>query len=296
MATSTTRANKIGRICIVDDTAIHVALLRAILEPRGHTIIPMTSPEEAIDEVLLRPPDVLIVDINMPGMDGFTLVEEVRSRGLKAETRIVFMTSHSRDVDVQRATDLGSAGLIRKPFDAEETIRSVERLIGAPAETTKTDSVVTPMHQQLLSVLESAWRLSLPEDILSGHRVSSFTADQIIQVATAQVAGLARDRGIDIHVEPCPTVPIRGDRELASIAWGQVLRAAIIHAEPGSAVNLSLSSAPGGITVRVSFMCSASTAALLTSVRMSGPAGSPITVEPRREGGVNLLVDIWSGM
>jgi hypothetical protein len=205
------------------------------------------------------------------------------------------MASGGRNADAQRATDLGAAGLVHKPFETEETVRLVEALIGAPPETGRSDGVVTPMHQQLLSVLESAWRLSLPEDLLSGHRVSPFTSDQIIQVATAQVAGLARDRGIDIHVEPSPAVPLRGDRELASIAWGQVLRAAITHAEPGTAVRVSLSAAPGGLTVRVSFMCSPATVALLTSARMSGAAGSPVTVEARPEGGLDLLVDIWSG-
>lgn len=292
MTLSKTRSRQPGRICIVDDTMIHVALLRAILEPRGHTIVPLTSGEEALPEVLAHPPQVLMVDIRMPGMDGFDLVEELKARGLSAETRIMFMTS-GLDADLeQRARDLGASDFLRKPFDSEDTIRRVEVLIERSASATASDGTVTPMHQQLLSLLESAWRLSLPEEVLSGRAATEFTADDILTIATARISGRARDRGIDLHVEPVPWAVMRGDRELVALAWAQVLEAAVVRAEPGSAVTVALGTGKNGITLRVGLMCTAATAARMLQLASSSSATASLRVERRRDGGVEIIVEV----
>lgn len=292
MTLSSSRSKQPGRVCIVDDTTIHVALLRAILEPRGHTIIPLTSGEEALPEVLAHPPHVLMVDIRMPGMDGFDLVEELKSRGLSAETRIMFMTSGLDVEHEQRAKDLGASDFLRKPFDSEDTIRRVEALIERSESSTAMDGTVTPMHQQLLSLLESAWRLSLPDEVLSGRAATEFTADDILTIATARVSGRARDRGIDLHVEPIPWAVMRGDRELVALAWAQVLEAAVVRAEPGSAVTVALGSGKKGITLRVGVTCTAATAARMLQRAPAASAAAPLRVERRRDGGVEIVVDV----
>ncbi len=292
MTLSTRRSNQPGRIGIVDDTAIHVALLRAILEPRGHTVIPMTSVEEALTEVLQDPPQVLMVDINMPGMDGFTFVEELHARGLKRETRIIFMTSGIETSDDQRAADLGAPDVLRKPFDSEETIRRVEGLLAHPSPTQAADGVMTPMHQQLLSVLEASWRLALPEELLGGRSVVRFTAEDLITTATARVSGKARNRGIDLHVQPIPSVEMRGDRELAALAWAQVLEAAVVRAEPGSAVSIAIGTRSDGVTLRVGLACTSATAARMMQLAPSSAATAGVRVERRRDGGVDIVVDV----
>jgi DNA-binding response OmpR family regulator len=292
MALSFTRTKQPGRICIVDDTMIHVALLRAILEPRGHMIIPLTSGEEALPEILAHPPDVLMVDIRMPGMDGFDLVEELKARGLSSETRIMFMTSGLDPEHEQRARDLGASDFLRKPFDSEDTIRRVETLMERPTGEAKGDGTVTPMHQQLLSLLESAWRLSLPDEVLSGRPATEFTADDILAMATARVSARARDRGVDLHVEPIPWAVMRGDRELVALAWAQVLEAAVVRAEPGSAVTVALGAGKYGLTLRVGVTCTAATAARMAQFASSASTAAPLRVERRSQGGVEIVVEV----
>jgi hypothetical protein len=164
-------------------------------------------------------------------------------------------------------------------------------LIEGSASAAATDGTVTPMHQQLLSLLESAWRLSLPDDVLSGRAATEFTADEILAIATARVSGRARDRGIDLHVEPIPWAVMRGDRELVAVTWAQILEAAVVRAEPGSAVSVALGTGEQGITLRVGVMCTNATAARMIQLASSSSA-APIRVERRREGGVEIIVEV----
>lgn len=295
MTTPTTRSKHPGRICVVDDTIIHVALLRSILEPRGHTVIPMTSAEEAIAEVLRTPPNVLMVAIHMKEMDGFTLVEELRSHGLSANTRIVFLAGGHGTDDAQRAADLGGSDLIKMPPDSADTIRRVEDLISNAAVEAGPNGPIKPMHQQLLSVLESAWRLSLAEELLAGGTSSAFTAEEILTAATGQVSGKARDRGIHLHVQSLPSVDMSGDRALAVRAWAQVLEAAVVRAEPGSDVVIALGSGPNGVTLNVAFACTSATASRMIQTATAGPSGTLLRVERRKTGGVEIVVEVPRG-
>ncbi|MEK6649938.1 MAG: response regulator [Bacteroidota bacterium] len=284
------RTTQPARICIVDDTVIHVALLRGMLEPRGHTVIPTTSAEEAMKEVLRTPPKVLIVNIGMPGMDGFTLVEELRTRGMSGETRVVFMTGGKNPADHQRAMDLGASDLIRKPFDPDETLQRIEAIIALSGPTQHRQGALAPLNNQLLSILETGWRLSLPDDVLSTRQIEESSVEDLLTAATARVSGRARDRGVDLHVHPVPSAVLRGNRELIVRAWAQMLEAAVTHAEPGSAIQILLESGRTGLRIRIMLACTSDTAARME--QLTGKDPSAVRVERRSSGGVDIIVDI----
>lgn len=284
------RAPQPARICIVDDTVVDVALLRSIFEPRGHKVIPMTSPEEAIREVLRKPPDLLLVEIGMSEMDGFTLVEQMRSQGLSDNTRVVFMTSRPDRADRQRAQDLGAFDVIAKPFDTDKTLHHIESIISGGGTTTPGFDGWTPLNEHMLAVLESGSRLSIPDEVLAARSSDRSTVEEILKLATARVSGRARDRGVDMHVEPGPSTELQGNKELIARAWTQVLEAAIMRAEPGSAVTIQPEMGARGVALRFSMSCDQVAASRMMQLAGAGP--SPVRVERRKGGGIDLVIQL----
>lgn len=287
---STLRAAQPARICIVDETVIDVALLRSLFEPRGHTVIPMTSPEDAIKEVIRKPPDLLLIEIGMSEMDGFTLLEQMRSKGLSDGTRVVFMTSRPAPADRQRAQDLGAFDVISKPFDTNKTLHHIESIIAGGAATTPGFDGWTPLNEHMLAVLESGSRLSIPDDVLAARAAERSTVEDILKLVTARVSGRARDRGVDLHVEQGPSTELRGNKELIVRAWTQVLEAAIMRAEPGSAVVILLEPGPRGMVLRFKMSCDSGAASRM--MQLAGAGQAPVRVERRKGGGIDLVIEL----
>ena len=78
MTAQTTDASP--RVLVVDDTPQNIRLLDAVLSPRGYTVIPATSGQEALNAVAEAPPDIILLDIQMPVMDGVEATHLIKSR------------------------------------------------------------------------------------------------------------------------------------------------------------------------------------------------------------------------
>jgi CheY-like chemotaxis protein len=255
--------------------------------------MPMTSPEEAIKEVLRTPPDILIVEIGISEMDGFSLLEQLRTRGMKESVRVVFMSKQSDPAERQRAQDLGAFEVIRKPFDPDEILRRVESLAAGGGAAVLGSDALAPLNHHLLAAFEAGWRLSLPEEILSSRHTEQSTVEELLNAATAKVSGRARDRGVDLHVQGGPSAVLRGNRELLIRAWAQLLEASVMRAEPGSAVSVQIESGTRGLKLRLGVSCTSTVAARME--QLAGAGASPVRVERRPSGGVDIVVDIQSG-
>ena len=118
-------------VTVVDDDASVLKLVASILEHRGHRVTSHLSPVEALEAMALEPPDVLIVDLQMPGMDGATLCRAIHGR-LRERMPPVLLLSASDDGTLleQGMSALVSSLLLRKPFRVPELLSSVERAAG----------------------------------------------------------------------------------------------------------------------------------------------------------------------
>ena len=109
-----------AQILIVDDDPWIVRMVTTVLEKRGHTIHACVDGEDGLQKALKLRPDLIITDVMMPKMDGWTLVRSLRSRSELALTPVIFLTALGGDEERIRGFRLGADDYLPKPFRFEE--------------------------------------------------------------------------------------------------------------------------------------------------------------------------------
>ena len=112
-------------ILIVDDVPENLKVLRQVLEPEGYDILPAPNGEVALKVAPRAKPDLILLDIMMPGIDGFEVCRQLKADPATAEIPIIFITAQSETKSVVKGLDLGGADYIIKPFQHEEVCARV---------------------------------------------------------------------------------------------------------------------------------------------------------------------------
>ena len=105
-----------ANILIVEDSPDNMKLFRTLLELKGHAVTGLPGGEELFATIGGQRPDLVLMDIQMPGKDGFALLAELRGSTF-AELRVVALTAHAMAGDRDKALDAGFDGYITKPID-----------------------------------------------------------------------------------------------------------------------------------------------------------------------------------
>lgn len=117
-----------NRILAVDDTIDNLTLLQVILEGEGYEVSLATDGISALDEVEKALPGLILLDVMMPGMDGYEVAQRIRSNKRLPYIPILLLTAHDRS-NVVRGLDAGADDFVRKPFDTNELLARVRSLL-----------------------------------------------------------------------------------------------------------------------------------------------------------------------
>ena len=123
-----------ARVYVADDNADVRHVVVYSLMDQGHDVTMLRDGESALEALLAEPPDLLVLDIMMPGRDGYEVLEQMRSWGLHDGTRTIVVTARASDDDRRRAFGAGADAFLVKPFDPEtlaDTAADLLRLSGA---------------------------------------------------------------------------------------------------------------------------------------------------------------------
>ncbi len=115
----------VGNILIVDDTPANIGVLHKTLEPIGHKIFISSSGLGALNFLENNIPDIILLDIMMPGMDGFEVCEKIIENERTKNIPIIFITAVSETDSIVKGFQLGALDYITKPFRQEEVIARV---------------------------------------------------------------------------------------------------------------------------------------------------------------------------
>ena len=115
-----------GTILVVDDTPANLQLLESILQEKGYAVRAAISGQMALKAVGHQPPDVILLDINMPEMNGFEVCRELKSDPLLAEIPVIFVSAAVETADKLKAFEEGGVDYVTKPFQPLEVLARVE--------------------------------------------------------------------------------------------------------------------------------------------------------------------------
>ena len=118
-----------AKVLAVDDDPTIQRLLQVNLEMEGYDVRLASDGEEAVQAAQEFEPDIILLDIMMPKLDGWQVCEKLKADPTFAKTPIVFLSARAQDADVDKGLELGAEAYITKPFDPIDLIDLVEELL-----------------------------------------------------------------------------------------------------------------------------------------------------------------------
>jgi len=118
------------KILLIDDEKDIVDIEKAILENEGYQVVAAYDGEEGVSKAFSEKPDLIILDIMMPKLDGFGVAQKLKESKESFHVPIIMLTAKDMQVDREKGLALGVSAYIVKLFDLEELRRIVKELIG----------------------------------------------------------------------------------------------------------------------------------------------------------------------
>jgi len=118
-----------AKILVADDDEMSRRLLEAVLTPKGYEVILAKDGIEAMNIALTQAPDLIILDIMMPGMDGYLTLNKIKEDDSTANIPVLMITAVGYDYNIKLANQLGASGYITKPIDLAEVRSTVASLL-----------------------------------------------------------------------------------------------------------------------------------------------------------------------
>lgn len=211
-----------SRILIVDDEPELVRVVRSYLEKAGFQVSAAYRGDEALQAFREARPDLVILDLNLPGMDGLDVAREIRRQG---QTPILMLTARVEEADRLVGLELGADDYVVKPFSPREVVARVRAILrrsqggAAPAEVIRIAGLEIDAVRHTVRRGEEPLDLTPTEfsllAVLAGQPGRVFTRMQLLEAAQGS-AFEGYERTIDVHIknlrakiEPDPKHPAR---------------------------------------------------------------------------------------
>ena len=121
-----------AKILVIEDHEFNRELLARLLERHGHTVVTAADCETGVSLAVSEGPDLIVVDLAMPGVDGFETTRRIKEAPAASAIPILALTAYSaRSLTTDRALEAGCADLETKPIDQKRILAKIDKLLGA---------------------------------------------------------------------------------------------------------------------------------------------------------------------
>jgi len=122
-----------NKILVVEDNDNNLYLVTFILEKKGHTVIAARTGEQGVEMALKEQPDLILMDIQLPGIDGLETTRRIRASKTGAGVPIIALTSYALVGDREQVLGAGCTGYIEKPINPETIMAEIEKFLPGKA-------------------------------------------------------------------------------------------------------------------------------------------------------------------
>lgn len=116
-------------ILVVDDEPSIVVPLQFLMEQQGYSVILAENGHDALDLIYKYKPDLVLLDIMLPGIDGYEVCEIIRLNPAYRDVKIIFLTAKGREVEIAKGMALGADAYITKPFSNADLVAKVKAIL-----------------------------------------------------------------------------------------------------------------------------------------------------------------------
>jgi DNA-binding NtrC family response regulator len=183
-------SQRLARILCVDDEPLNLSLLEAMLSPRGYEVVAATNGPEALEKVKAGQIDICLLDVMMPGMDGFEVCRRIKADGQYRNIPVVMITSYADLKNRIRGIEAGAEDYISKPFDSAEVLARIKMLLHVKSLNEQLQDAHDTLEQTVLERTEELTRANLQLMQEIGERKK---AEVSLQGTYAEIKGL-KDR------------------------------------------------------------------------------------------------------
>jgi CheY-like chemotaxis protein len=114
------------RVLVVEDEPENRLLLQVILSTEGYQVVEAEDGRAALEAVERERPDIILLDVMMPGMNGYVVLERLRADPATATIPVIMLTALASGANMQRAVEMGAQGYITKPFEPADLVQAME--------------------------------------------------------------------------------------------------------------------------------------------------------------------------
>jgi signal transduction histidine kinase len=189
-----TVASETTRILLVDDNPTNLKMLSESIRDQGWTTLIATDGESAIEQTQYAQPDLILLDVMMPGIDGFETCRQLKANLATLRIPIIFMTALSDSIDKVRGLELGAVDYIVKPFQHEEVLARIKLHLKLHQLTKVLEEKNNLLERKISEQVETETKLQTLNSELE-HRVCQRTAELTQSVQQLQQTQLKLIQG-----------------------------------------------------------------------------------------------------
>src|SRR5438067_384955 len=117
------------RILVVEDEPENRLLLGVVLTAEGYDVVEVEDGPAALEAAARDRPDIILLDVMMPGMNGYAVLERLREDADLREIPVIMLTALAQRGNLERAVEMGAAGYVTKPFEPAELLQAMEKAL-----------------------------------------------------------------------------------------------------------------------------------------------------------------------
>ena len=151
---------KPASILVTDDESGIRLMLRTALESEGYFVTEAANGREALDSIAMRTPDLVVLDLNMPVMDGMAVLEAMKDLAAANRPRVIILTAYGSIPAAVKATRLGAVDFLEKPITPAELRQTVRSVLDEPELKFPEDAAPHPEYEDVLNRIRKTLRLA----------------------------------------------------------------------------------------------------------------------------------------